>query len=365
MIKRVIVCILSLLLALSPCLSISASASRGEFLDQGPVIEDYDFAMVFIPDAQVITCWHTDSLHYIFDWIINNAESKKIEFVVGLGDLTERSSYVEWWEVEKQVDRLNGVVPYALVRGNHDKTLDFNKFFPKNETPYIDGTYDVWINNSWRTVRMGGYDYLIITLDYGADDDMLSWASGVIEDHPNHNVIIATHSYLCEDGTTLDADDDCPPSLSGGTNDGNDMWEKLFRKHENITLVLSGHDHSDRIVYRQDQGDHGNTVTQMLIDSQNLDLDTEGGAGMIAIAYFSDGGRQVQIEYYSAIRNQWFREDNQFTLELDVVEPADPPWAEPPIDWLSVNIAVVTGICVILIIMTIIIKALKKRKEKV
>ena len=154
-----------------------------------------------------------------------------------------------YYEKDCDLSKLNGKIPYVLVRGNHDKTLDFNKFFPKNETPYIDGTYDVWINNSWRTVRMGGYDYLIITLDYGADDDMLSWASGVIEDHPNHNVIIATHSYLCEDGTTLDADDDCPPSLSGGTNEAmeftvrawcknEDYWDVYFDLTQSITEAL-------------------------------------------------------------------------------------------------------------------------------
>ena len=37
-------------------------------------------------------------------------------------------NYITAFSKQKQVDRLNGVVPYALVRGNHDKTLDFNKF---------------------------------------------------------------------------------------------------------------------------------------------------------------------------------------------------------------------------------------------
>ena len=319
--------------------------------------------MVFIPDFQVVTNWYPDNLHYIFDWIVDNAESKNIQYVIGLGDMTERSSYGEWWDVEEQVDRLNGVVPYALVRGNHDKTLDLNKFFPKDETPHIEGTYDCWINNSWRTARMGDYDYLIMTLDYGAEDAVLEWASGVIEAHPDHNVIVATHSYLFEDGTTLDAGDDCPPSLSGGYNDGDDMWEKLMRKHANITLVISGHDHSDRIVYRQDKGDHGNTVTQMLFDVQNRDLTTEGGVGVIAIAYFSNCGKNMQIEYYSTIRQKWFMEENQFSLELDVVPTSYHP-AENTSNWTLINIIVIVDIVVVVagaVAITIIV--IKKRKK--
>ena len=367
--KRTLICILALMFIFSSSMPVRAVDTTELLIDEGPQIDEYDFSMVFIPDFQVITCWNRESVHYIFDWIVDNAESKKIEFVVGLGDMTERSSYVEWWEVEAQVDRLNDVVPYALVRGNHDKTLDLNKFFPKNETPYIEGTYDCWINNSWRTINMGGYDYLIMTLDYGAEDDVLNWASEVIEAHPNHNVIIATHSYLFQDGTTLDAGDDCPPSLSGGYNDGDDMWEKLMKKHANITLVVSGHDHSDRIVYRQDQGDHGNTVTQMLVDSQNRDLTTEGGLGMIAIAYFSDGGKKVQIEYYSTIQQKWFMAENQFTLELDIL----PSSYNPPVmaesnesAWVTANIAIASGAYLTLLaaFFIVMISIDKRRKIK-
>lgn len=365
--KRALICFLMLLFVFSSCLSVSAASTEELLLDEGPEINDYDFAMVFIPDFQVVTNWYPDNLHYIFDWIVDNAESKNIQYVIGLGDMTERSSYGEWWDVEDQVDRLNGVVPYALVRGNHDKTLDLNKFFPKDETPHIEGTYDCWINNSWRTVNMGGYDYLIMTLDYGADDDILAWASGVIEEHPDHNVIIATHSYLFQDGTTLDAGDDCPPSLSGGYNDGDDMWEKLMKKHANITLVISGHDHSDRIVYRQDKGDHGNTVTQMLFDIQNRDLTTEGGVGAIAIAYFSDGGRKVQIEFYSTILSKWFMEENQFSLEMYVVPTSyNPPVTEEEssaFDWTTANIAIISGAFLIVLFVGFILLILNDKKR--
>jgi len=360
-VKRLFISLCTLIFVFLPSLSMGVSAAHGEFIDEGPEIGDYDFSVVLVPDTQVVTYVNRDSLHYIYDWIIDNTDSKKIEFVIGLGDMTEKSSYAEWWEVEKQVDRLNGVVPYALVRGNHDKTLDLNKFFPKAETPHIEGTYDPWINNSWRTVRMGDYDYLIMTLDYGADDDMLAWASGVIKDHPDHNVIIATHSYLFNDGTTLDAGDLCPPSKSGGTNDGDDMWEKLIRKHENITLVVCGHDSSDRIVYRQDKGDHGNTVTQMLIDAQDLDRDTKGAAGMIAIAYFSNGGKNVQIEYYSTIRQQWFMEENQFSIELDVVPSSYHP-AEN--NWTVINILIVSGVIAVSCITIVLILLINDKKRK-
>ena len=82
--------------------------------------------------------------------------------------------------------------------------------------------------------------------------------SEIIENHPNHQVIITTHAYLYRDGTTLDSGDVCPPSISGGTNNGDAIWDKLIKKHENIVLVLSGHDPCDSIILAQDKGENGN-----------------------------------------------------------------------------------------------------------
>ena len=347
------------------------------WVTEAPVINDYDYAIAFVPDTQVVTYYYPDYLPGIYDWIVENAEEKKIQFVVGLGDITERSTDDEFIRAKEQISKMNGVVRYSLVRGNHDTYKKFCQYFPYAEMENMGGCYDYMPTNTWQEIRMGNLDYLFLSLDYGATDDVLEWADGVIAAHPNHNVIISTHCYLFRDGTTLDENDVCAPSTSGEQyNDGDEMWDKLVKKHENIVMVVCGHDPCDQIIVTQDQGEKGNTVTQMLIDAQSVDL-AQKGVGMVAIAYFSNGGKTVQMEYYSTVKQQWFLDENQFTMEIDVVAPEVPPIDSPCImpsddeadsndDWTLINIIVLMDILVVVsggAIITIII--MKKRKKEV
>ncbi|MBO4860498.1 MAG: metallophosphoesterase [Clostridia bacterium] len=290
-------------------------------------LEDYAYSMAIIGDIQVLTFYAPDKLHYIFDWLTENAEKTKLKYVLGLGDTTERDTAQEWKLTKEQYDRLNGIVPYSIVRGNHDSSAGFNKYFGDEayKATYTE-SYDEKIENTARIVQIGMVKYLILTLDYGAADKVLDWAGKVIESHPDCNVIVTTHCYLFRDGTTLDANDVCPPTASGGYNNGDHMWEKFVSKHRNISLVISGHDPCDNVVVTRSEGAGGATVTQMLVDPQGMDLTSP--AGMICMLYFSEDGTQVQVEYYSAIRDRYFKKSNQtsFTLETTVCEHTYGEW---------------------------------------
>ena len=254
--------------------------------------------------------------------MLGNVESKKIKFVLGLGDITDDNTTAEWELARKNITRMNGVVPYSLVRGNHDGAANMNKYFPISEyKDVLGGVYlQNTIINSWQELVVGETKYLIFTLDYGANDAILNWADKIIAAHPEHNVIITTHAYLFRDGTTLDAGDVVPPSNKGATyNNGDHMWDKLIKKHENIVLVLSGHDPCDNVVATQTKGDHGNVVTQMLVDPQGVDK-AQGGVGMVTMLYFSEDGKTMQVETYSTDRKAFYLEENQFTLTIDLVD---------------------------------------------
>ena len=93
------------------------------------------------------------------------------------------------------------------------------------------------------------------------------------------------------------------------------MWDKLIRKHENIVLVISGHDPCDKIVMAQGKGDGGNTVTQLLIDPQSLDNSTTENYGMVAMLYFSEDGSKVSVEYISTTKST---EDSDYLYKADV-----------------------------------------------
>lgn len=293
-----------------------------------PLIKDYestsDFAYSFaiVGDTQTLTYYYPDKLHYIYDWIVDNAEEKKIKFVFGLGDITDKSTSDEYNLAKAEILKMDGVVPYSIVRGNHDVKGSYKKHFSYKEFKHtITGSYDKSMLNTYQTLTVGEIKYLIVNLDIGPSDRVLEWASRVIEKHRDHNVIITTHIYLEGDGTTVDENESQNATKYGGFNTGEKMWEKLVSKHENIVLVISGHKPTDRIIVTKREGVHGNVVTEMLVDPQGTDSSYKG-IGLVAMLYFSEDGRDVDVEYYSTIEKAHFLQENQFEMDLAVVDSA-------------------------------------------
>ncbi len=308
--------------------------------------KDYDYDDHEYPE--------NDTFKKLYDYIVDNAQSKKIAHVFGLGDITERASSWQWvidgcpnapdeefTLAQEQLNRLGEAgLDYSLVRGNHETWESYNKYFgtgaessKSNYTAdevYVhpDGTIDY--TNSIHYFSAGNLDYMVITLDYGASDAILSWASKRIEANPYKNVIITTHAYMYKDGTTLDINDNCPPSKDSdgivydkaSINNGDDMWNKLVSQHPNIVLTLSGHDPCDNLVTSQWKGVNGNVVTNMLIDPQGLDKTyyQEGCAGAVAMFYMSADGKTAEVRFWSTARNCYIKRSNQFTVNLHTID---------------------------------------------
>ena len=297
----------------------------GFFTDKTPVT-DYAYSFAVVGDTQIVTEYYPDELPKLYDWLVENAESKKMKYVLGLGDITNSNTQAEWTLAKQQISKLNGVVPYSVIRGNHDGPTEFNQYFA-NDTAYtsqLTGQYASGdVRNTYTAFAVGTHKYLLVTLDYGAADSVLEWAGEVIEQYPEHSVIITTHSYLEADGTRGDANGYHPPSKDDASlNNGADMWNELIRKHQNIKLVLCGHISTDNVIVTQTKGDHGNTVTQILIDFQGLDHKI-GGTSMINMLYFSEDGNTVTVETYSAAKDAYFKQNNQFTIMLDAEASED------------------------------------------
>ena len=290
-------------------------------------VQNYDFSFAVVGDTQIINNTKTDThkLDILYSWIANNVQSKKIKYVFGLGDITENQNETEYSHAVKNIQKLDGLVPYSLVRGNHDNSDEkFSNYFNYDGyTNHIGGKYSASsLNNVWMEFSVGDLKYLVLALDYGPSDEVLTWAGGVIKAHPEHNVIITTHAYLYRDGNTLNDDGNmlAAPTKTNpaGKNNGDDIWEKLGKKYANISLILSGHDPCKDVVVTQREGENGNTVTEMLIDPQGMDADYiangELPTGMVTMFYVSDGGSTITLEYYSTIRDQYWNESRTFTI---------------------------------------------------
>ena len=85
-------------------------------------------------------------------------------------------------------------------------------------------------------------------------------------------------------------------------------------------MVLCGHADADDVVVSKQIGDYGNEVTQILIDPQTMDAEYgQGSKGMVAMLYFSEDGEDVQVEYYSTLKDT-YRPSESFTVTYGSTE---------------------------------------------
>ena len=111
----------------------------------------------------------------------------------------------------------------------------------------------------------------------------LEWAASVIKRFPSLPTIISTHDYLNTDGERL-----ANPIIDNSLVDSEDnspqmVWDKFISQHDQIFLVLCGHEHGQ--AFRVDTNRFGHAVYQVLSDYQDR--------GQSAIGVKS--GRKVHI----------------------------------------------------------------------
>ena len=157
---------------------------------------DYDYSFAVLGDLQHITDYTPSDLHYLFDYILDNKDTKNIQFVFGMGDTTndnhnEANNLKEWKLAQEQFFRFNDVLPYTVVRGNHDVVTRMNAYFADPAKPgytdQLDGFYQEGsVVNVWKEFSVAGVDYLSLLIDYESSDSVLAWASDVIASHPHH-----------------------------------------------------------------------------------------------------------------------------------------------------------------------------------
>ena len=290
----------------------------GFFYDKEPV-DEYDYTFAVIGDIQNTTEYYPDDLHYIYDWLINNKDTKNIEFVLGMGDLTNGSSDKEYNTATAQLDRLKEAgMMQSILRGNHDRYAGFNSHITQDKYGAVVGgefgAYDNTMCNTYSKITVNGIKYLILTLDVYPNPDMVNWACGVVEANPDYNVIVTTHAYMNSNMQYLG------PDTAYGQYGGQYLHDNLVVKYENIVMVLCGHHTADGPTVRMTTGEHGNQIVQMLIDPQHMETAGNRAYGMIAMFYFSNDGKKLQVEYFSAVTGEYFKEKYQFELDLHTVE---------------------------------------------
>ena len=385
-----IICVVAILISSLAIFSVSAATYEtplepNKWID--PNFEtDVAYSFAFVGDTQYITCGDyylgTKKLNQVYQYIADTADERKLEHVFVLGDMTDlgykndgnlASGYYttpltkEWEIVSEAISKLNGVVPYSIVRGNHDDYMmddyfnvpayknQFNGcggFYSDSNAKWTDisgvsksregdnsGAWVYWsaktgrhtetVANSWKTVNVQGTDYLFITIDFNPTDNVLKWVDDTLKNFPDHKAIITTHSYLNGSGEVISSDSGSTMYLFG--NPGTVLWDEVLSKHENVFMIVSGHTGGVAPTYSYNTGVHGNEVLQVLVDPQEYDakeIDSNGkiehgeqDTGLILYMNFSKDGKRINFDYYSTLLGKFLKGTNH-TIYIEADEDA-------------------------------------------
>ena len=294
------------------------------------------WTLVVLPDTQNYSASYPGLFNLQTQWVVDNKDKYNIVYVLQNGDVTNNDNKQEWERASRAFSRLDSVVPYAIVPGNHDysggspkdRTTLMNNYFPPSrfaKWPTFGGVMDEGrIDNNYHLFRAGGRDWLILGLEWGPRDKTLEWANQILTKYNNHKAIIMTHAYLYHDSTRHDwqqkgQTQDANPhdyGTAGGVNDGEEMWQKLVKKHANVFMTINGHVPGDGLGFLVSKADYGNPVYQMLVNFQMRSL---GGESWLRLIEFLPDGKTVQIKTYCPLLETYETgPESQFVIQTQL-----------------------------------------------
>jgi 3',5'-cyclic AMP phosphodiesterase CpdA len=292
--------------------------------DSPPGIEG-GTTLVVLPDTEVYAQKRPATFEAQTRWITENAAARRIACVLHVGDIVHDDVDEQWRVARRCFQMLDGKTPYALVPGNHDysdaqRTTRINDYFKVQDFrkwPTFGGTFaEGRIENSFHLVRLGDRDWIILALEFGPRDEVVAWANKILEAHPDRLGILLTHAYLFRDNARFDHTTGKKQRASPHEwgNDGEQLWQKLVRRHAGMRLVFSGHVATGGTGHLASTGDHGNTVHQIMADYENM---RGGGSGYLRLVEFHPDGHTVQVRTYSPLSRRSLTDDaNQFGFSL-------------------------------------------------
>lgn len=288
------------------------------------------FKIALLPDTQTYTKAYPEIFECQTQWLADNAD--QFEFVLQQGDITDWNAPEQWQVAQKAFNILDGKLPYTFVPGNHDignnsdirNTDNMNKYLPYEKykkEPHFGGAFEAGkMDNTWHTFKAGGMDWLILSLEFAPRNAVLEWANKVVEQHPKSKVIVNTHAYMYSDNTRMTEGHIWLPKSYGigkdtgenAVNNGEEIWDKLVRKHKNMMLVVSGHVLHSGTGTLVSKGDNGNNVYQMLANYQwGVEGALDGKNGYMRILTFDPKLKKITVETFSPYLNKYDNAPNQ------------------------------------------------------
>ncbi|MFC8796817.1 metallophosphoesterase [Promicromonospora sp. NPDC057138] len=341
--------------------------------------DDYDFSLVHYTDTQYLSegaveqetaeeraIW-AKGYTGVVDWIVDNAEERKIAYVAHTGDIIENNIRAFGPELEDQVHgelefasaaqgRIDAAgIPNGVVAGNHDNQSGTNPelydqyFGPERYEELAEGWADATYGgtmtpgsneNHYDLFSAGGLDFVVVGLSYGVTRGEAEWAASIFDRYSDRNGILLTHDYL-EPSPSPDG-----RGASFGGSDGPLLYNLLVKDNPNVFLVLAGHRHGVGTNVRPPVvGDIGGGVVELLADYQfytvsadQLGLTQIGGynptdqlqfgASFFRMLQFDVDRGEVSIDTYSPLLGEFgateYDTEHRYNgLEDNMVLPVD------------------------------------------
>ena len=264
-------------------------------------------------------------------WLVDNRSRLNLQFMVATGDTVnwDTPDHSQYEVASKALDRLTAAgIPYTMALGNHDTqatigsgtgardpsrsiqlvrdTTVFNRYFTAQDFGGLSGQFEPGkVDNAYKLYEAGGYRWMVLTLELWPRPAAVEWARKVVAQHPGHNVIIATHSYLTGSGSI-------EQSNGGyGATSPQYLFDNLVKLYPNIKMVFSGH--TGTSAYRVDTGVNGNKIHSM------LGAFHYGSTNPVRLVEVDTRSNSIRTWVYAPYSNQTFSEFNKTFTSVGLI----------------------------------------------
>ena len=300
--------------------------------------DEYDYTFVWMSDTQ----YYAESYPYIYkrqtEWIAEKQEEMKIKYVMHTGDVVDEFDDEKQWVYADEYMRTleENKIPYGVLAGNHDVNQlsndykEFSKWFGEDrfkDKPFYGESYK---NNRghYDLISAGGNDFIMVYMGWGVNDEDMKWINDVLKQYPDRKAILNFHEYLLVSGNRSPI--------------GEEIFQKVVEKNENVFLVLSGHYHdSETLISEVDDDQDGKVdrkVYQMLGDYQG---GPEGGQGYMKLLHFDQKNNRILINTYSPYLDDYnFYDPIEYPLKDELAIDLDLTVQEKQVatDYFAVNV---------------------------
>jgi hypothetical protein len=295
------------------------------------------FSIFWITDTQFLSESNPALFKMSNNWIVDNWARFNGKMVVHTGDLVQTGAVEQEWlnaDDAMSVFAANGI-PYTWCAGNHDNLVQDEatsgwkgNVWTSSLDPAVAGRavdavpYAQWTGdyhsgmNTAVTFSASGLNFLIVSIEWNAQPDVLAWARGILDDpsFADHHVIVAPHAYMDAYGS-LDN-----PRWGAKLANFIDGLTKLLDEHSsNVFLTLNGHfateygyntprpiNNRNQLMFdRQDCADAPGDLLGRGIDNPPPSNTNKVGGATVVVLTFDPIVNQIRARSYDVYRAKW------------------------------------------------------------